>query len=418
MDAPVAYLAELVQAAERFADAERVRLWIDRDLQLPAAAWLARACPRHVPLEVAGPFAWQYREVLQHLSVFQRAAFVDAPPLRWQLAGDVHGATRARLVWIPESQGLRFGEAQAPASDAEAAPVARHPALGTSTPEAVRAFTDEARWAGHVSLDSLLRPDALVESGCEVAIVGFCAFSEGDVVDPWGARIPRASLVQGARGFRAAGGRIVAEWWVGAPGIDAAALEATFNALDGEPLFDHVSGVRPFHWTRMSLPGGVPRLWQDVNVGAPPEDRDLARSLPFEHAGSIPSSSVPQVLAGLASRLLARAPLSPGRVAAACLPDATAPVSEDGGPRGIVLDADCALVQLPAGLDGAARASWYAANLRTGGVLAMDARLAPKLAGLTRPGEVAQVLGAVPEAQRGKLVETLVARSVLTKVNG
>ncbi|GHG84980.1 hypothetical protein [Comamonas sp. JC664] len=414
MDAPVAYLSDLVQAAERFADAERVRLWIDRDLQLPAAAWLARACPRHVPLEVAGPFAWQHREVLQHLSVFQRAAFVDAPLLGWYLAGEFRDAARPRLAWIPESLGLRLREAP----EALTSPVASHGALGTCVPEAVRAFTGDARWAGHVSLDSLLRPGALRESGCEVAIVGFCAIIDGDVVDPWGARIPHAALVQGAHGFRESGGRVVAEWWVGAPGIDADALEATLTALDGEPLFDHVSGVRPFHWTRMTPPGGPPRLWRDVRVGAPPEDRDLARSLPFEHAGSIPSSSVPQALAGLASRLLARAPLSPGRVAAACLPDATAPVTGGGEARGIRLDADCALVQLPASLDGAARASWYAANLRTGAVLAMDARLAPKLAGLTRPGDVAHVLGTVPEAQRAKLVDTLVARSVLTKVNG
>ncbi|WNZ59254.1 hypothetical protein QEG98_24560 [Myxococcus sp. MxC21-1] len=84
----------------------------------------------------------------------------------------------------------------------------------------------------------------------------------------------------------------------------------------------------------------------------------------------------------------------------------------------IQLDADCAWVQLPAGLDGAPKPSWFAANLRTGSVLAMDARLAPKLAGLVRPMEVASVLGAVPQAQREKLVDTLVARSVLTRVNG
>ena len=48
----------------------------------------------------------------------------------------------------------------------------------------------------------------------------------------------------------------------------------------------------------------------------------------------------------------------------------------------------------------------------------MDARLAPRLAALTRPTPVADVLGAVPEAQRGKLVDTLVAKSVLTRMHG
>jgi hypothetical protein len=84
----------------------------------------------------------------------------------------------------------------------------------------------------------------------------------------------------------------------------------------------------------------------------------------------------------------------------------------------IRLDDDCALVQLPASLDGAPKPTWYAANLRTGTVLAMDARLAPKLAGLDRPMPVADALATVPEAQRRKLVDTLVSKTVLTRVHG
>jgi len=414
MDQPLPYAEDLARAAVRLAEAERVRLWLDKDLQLPAAAWLARACPEQVPLELAGPFALQHREALARVAVFQRATFIDAPPLRWRLAPDLRSREPERLVWIPEALLLRFGAGD----DGRDSAVPPQGVLGRCGAADVRAFTGGSRWAGHVSLDSLLDSDALVDSGCEVAIVGFCAFQDGAWLDPQGARVPHAPLVHGVHRLRGAGVRVVAEWWVGAPGVDEAGLDATLAALDRASVFDHVSGVRPFHWPRTPPEEDRPLLWRDVRVGAPPGELDLARSRPFESARTLPASSLPQVLTGLATRLLARAPLSPGRVAAACLPDGVRPHDSGAGPRGIVLDADCALVQLPASLDGAPRPSWYAANLRTGGVLAMDARLAPKLAHLSRPVDAAVALSTVPEAQREKLVDTLVARSVLTRVNG
>ncbi|MFP2958596.1 hypothetical protein ACLEPN_12295 [Myxococcus sp. 1LA] len=396
VDQSAPYLEDLALVAERFASAERVRLWLERDLQLPAAAWLARACPEQVPLEVAGPFAWAHRVVLAAMPMFQRATFVEAPPLRWRVAPRLDDASPPSLVWLSEALDVR-----------------------ATSVDALRALTGGAStWAGHVSLDSLLHPDALVESGCKVAVVGFCATGEDGWQDPLGARVSREALAVGARRLRDAGVRVVAEWWVGAPGVDEAALDATLAALDADPVFDHLAGVRPFHWPRMSSDGGRKLLWTDVRVGTPPEDRDLARSLPFEHARSIPTTHVPQVLMSLATRLLARAPLNPGRVAAACLPEAPLPRATDASAAAIQLDADCAWVQLPAALDGAPKPSWFAANLRTGAVLAMDARLAPKLAGLVRPTDVAIALGTVPQAQREKLVDTLVARSVLTRVNG
>ncbi|NVJ02101.1 hypothetical protein HV824_28830 [Myxococcus sp. AM009] len=396
LDQPASYLDDLSRAAERFAGAERVRLWLERDLQLPAAAWLARACPEDVPLEVAGPFARAHRAVLARLSVFQRATFVDAVPLRWRVSPSLDETSPTSRVWLSEALEVR-----------------------ATTLDTLRALTGgEVGWAGHMSLDSLLHPDVLVASGCKVAAVGFCAADNDAWVDPLGARVSRAALARGARRLRDAGVHLVAEWWVGAPGVDEADLDATLAVLDAEPVFDKLAGVRPFHWPRTPPESGRPLLWPDVKVGAPPDDRDLARSRPFEHARSIPSARVPQVLEGLATRLLARGPLNPGRVAAACLPEVPRPRATDASAAAIRLDADCAWVQLPAGLDGAPKPSWFAANLRTGSVLAMDARLAPKLAGLVRPMEVASVLGAVPQAQREKLVDTLVARSVLTRVNG
>ncbi|WP_043713504.1 hypothetical protein [Corallococcus macrosporus] len=396
VEQPASYLEDLTLAAGRFARAERVRLWLERDLQLPAAAWLARACPEQVPLEVAGPFAWAHRAALSSLPMFQRAAFVEAPPLRWRVAPRLDEASPASLVWLAESLEVRATSA-----------------------DALRALTGgAAAWAGHVSLGSLLQPDALVESGCKVAVVGFCAMDGAGWLDPLGARIPREALAHGARRLRDAGVHVVAEWWVGAPGVDEAALDATLAALGAEPVFDHLAGVRPFHWPRSPSRSGCTPQWPDVRVGTPPEDRDLARSLPFECARSIPSAEIPRVLTSLATRLLARAPLSPGRVAAACLPEAPLPWATAASAAAIQLDVDCAWVQLPAALDGAPKPSWFAANLRTGAVLAMDARLAPRLAGLVRPTDVASALGGVPQAQREKLVDTLVARSVLTRVNG
>jgi hypothetical protein len=308
----------------------------------------------------------------------------------------------------------------------------------------LKVFTGGAPWGGHVLAVSLLHAEALIESGCRVAVVGFCAVREGFMVDPLGARMNVQDLVRCARRLRDAGVRLVAEWWVGAPGVDEAVLEETLVALDTEPLFDHVAGARPFHWPLEHR--GIERPFQRLALEPqrPPPDRDLARSRPFEAPNTIPTARLPEVLGALSTRLMQRAPLNPGRVAAACLrgPTASQPGGAPEGSQGstaslptgepvppgsaaptagtehlpIRLDDDCALVQLPASLDGAPKPTWYAANLRTGTVLAMDARLAPKLAGLDHPVPAADALGAVPEAQRRKLVDTLVAKTVLTRV--
>jgi hypothetical protein len=423
VEQPAPYTEDLARAAERFTGAERVRLWLERDQQLPAAAWLARACPPEVALEVAGPFAVAHRKVLARMPMFQRAVFLDeSAPLRWRVASVTGGPALEPLVWIPDALHLGLAASRPPHEGLDGQRPAPEQVLGTRTPEEVRAFTGGAPWGGHVTLASLQHADALVESGCRVAVVGFCAVRERFLVDPDGNRLSWEHVARGARRLKEAGGRLVAEWWVGAPGVDEPALDATLAALDAEPLFDHVAGVRPFHLPLEHRSIDSPSGWRWIQPGSPPADRDLARSRSFDAPDTLPTSRLPEVLASLASRLMQRAPLSPGRVAAACLqgPMARPPREEPEPPMSppIRLDDDCALVQLPAALDGAPKPTWYAANLRTGTVLAMDARLAPRLAGLTRPAPVAEVLGAVPEAQQRKLVDTLVARSVLTRVRG
>jgi hypothetical protein len=137
--------------------------------------------------------------------------------------------------------------------------------------------------------------------------------------------------------------------------------------------------------------------------------------VPFEAPGTVPHGRLGELLGSLAGRLLQRAPLSPGRVAWASFlpPEPVAP----GGDR-VRLDGDCALVQLPATLEGVAKPSWYAANLRTGGVLAMDARLAPLVVGAERPVPAGELFTSLPEAQRFKVEAALVGRAVLERVHG
>jgi hypothetical protein len=374
---PAPYDEDLARAAERFAGAERVRLWLEKDLQLPAAVALASACPTEVPLEVAGPFAETHRRVLSALPAFQRASFPqDVAPLGWRAVSLEDGGES--LGWVPE---------------------------GASPPE-------RGPWAGHVALSALLSPEVLEASGCRTAVVGFCAVGETDVLGSEGRRLPLETLGGAMERLRAAGIRVVAEWWVGAPGVDEAAHERTCAWLGERRLFDWVAGVRQFHWTRG-------RAGQDFAGGrvkflAPPEDRDLARSVPWEAPGSVSAGRQGALLTTLAGRLLQRAPLSPGRVAWAL---AHPPAPSMPGGSLTRLDGDCALVRLPATLEGVVKPTWYAANLRTGGVLAVDARLAPLLARWERPAPVSEALASLPEAQRGKLEATLKSRGVLEGVH-
>ncbi|WP_342374573.1 hypothetical protein NVS55_24865 [Myxococcus stipitatus] len=388
------YAREVATFATRVAGAERVRLWLVRDLQLPAAVALAQVCPADVALEVAGPFAETHRDVLARMPSFQRATFPEpVPPLRWRVVPLDAEPSRDDVVWLPDAQGA-------------------------SRLEHVRTLTGGARWAGHVSLDALGTPDLLVESGCHTAVVEFCAITSDHVVDIDHQLIPRTLLQRGFERLRAAGVRVVAEWWVGAPGMDVPVLDSTLTLLEdeGAAFFDLLAGVRPFHLSveRMASNIDVAHRWGVP--GMPPVDRDLRRSVPIERPGTIPASRLQEVLTSLTGRLSSRAPLSPGRVAGAFLalrsPRAGAPATH------LRLDSDCAVVRLPASLEGASTPSWYAANLRTGVVLAMDARMAPELSRRTVPAPLAEVLSMVPEARRAKWAETLVSKSILERTHG
>ncbi|MBU8896499.1 hypothetical protein DRW03_24295 [Corallococcus sp. H22C18031201] len=431
LDAPLPYQEDLARAIQEFTGATRVRLWLEKDLQLPAAAWLARECPPDVALELAGPFVHLHRAALARLSPFQRATFPEGGEVpRWRVAAGLDAPDGAMPVWIPDLMELvvvpppeeRKGTdlVWTEASVTAGAPRWR---LGARTASEVRAFTGGAPWAGHVALGTLFRAEALVESGCQLAVVGFCAIRDGLVIDPQGNALSVDFLRRGMEHLRRAGVSVVAEWWVGAPAVDEGALEQTLATLLAEPLFDWIAGVRPFHWALERGPEARRFDERWVQPGTPPADRDLARSRPFDVPDTLRAARLPEVLSALALRLLRRQPLSPGRVAGAYLrvPALSSPPGSEA--RGakvstqVRLDTDCAVVDLPASLDGVAKPSWYAANLRTGSVLALDTRLAPKLSTLLHATEVSEALSEVPEAHRAKLVDALVGKAVLERVH-
>ena len=89
------------------------------------------------------------------------------------------------------------------------------------------------------------------------------------------------------------------------------------------------------------------------------------------------------------------------------------PPPEPPRPSHVRMDPDCAVVRLPASLEGAPEATWYAANLRTDRRLAVEAWLAPVLDALRDFTPMEEAFARVEEPQRASLVDTLVGESVL-----
>ncbi|XXF76936.1 hypothetical protein P2318_28355 [Myxococcaceae bacterium GXIMD 01537] len=369
------YRAELDGAVERMREAGAARLVLDRDQQLPAALWLADAA--RVRLQVVGDFALAHVEALRRLPAFARAEFLtDAAA--WRVAGlPGFEGEGARLPWRTD---------------------ATHP-----PPAALE-------WGGSVTREELARPDALVRAGCRVAVVGFCSLGE-DVLDSEGHRWEREAYAGALAALRHAGVRVVAEWWVGAPGVDTPTHERTARELEHAALFDGLAGLRTFHWPRHRLGGSFGGM--EVRVIAPPSERDLARHPHFFAPGTVGPEELPALTERLARQLMRTHSLCPGRVAQGYSVPPLALPERGERVRG---DPDCAVVELPAALDGRPGPVWYAANLRTGTVLALDGRLAPGLAALHGTVSPAEALPRVPEAQRARVLQMLVEKGVLLAV--
>jgi len=356
------FAPEIEAAVAAAAGAERVVVWLERDQQLPAAVALVHRLAAGGRSEVAGAFAAGHWQTLASRPPLSAATLVAEPPVERTLAGLPGRDGAGGLAW-------------------RAAP-------GDPVPD--------RDWAGHVALGELA-DGALDLARCRLAVAAFCAVSD-TVVTQDGRCLAPASLT------RRRPARLVGEWQVGAPGIGRPELERTLATLEREPVFDWIAGLRRFHWP-LDRPGGT---WagREVAVGEPPADLDLARFRPFTCAGTLAGDELDGVIGDLWRRLDARAPVVAGRVAAAF---ASPQPAATGGPR-VELDPDCALVELP-GED--ASGGWTAVNLRTGVALAIDARLARRLADLRRPAEPDAALGGLPASVRERALGLLRSRAVI-----
>jgi len=372
------YRQELAAAAERCRHAERVRLWLECDQQLPAVFFLARALEGK-PLELCGRFARLHRQALARLEVLRACRFVEPGP-----------EPLPRLIGAP---GFPVG-----------------PPLGWRDTEDT-ALPATGPWAGRVTLAELLSPELLVGSHCRLALLPFAAVDDTGILGTDGAKRSCAEVEQAVAHLRAKGLRILGEWWIGAPGVDAAALARSTSYLEHFSPFDRMAALRHFHWPAAQANPQWGHL--TVQLGEPDADRDLARTRPFAAPGTLSAAERGQQLQGLFERLRQRTPLVPGRVAQAYVVQDAPPA-----PRGerLKLDPDCAVVTLPVTLEGAPVSTPYAANLRTGSVMKLDARLAPAMMVLERATLPAQAFKGLPEAQTANLVKALIAKSILQEV--
>jgi hypothetical protein len=178
------------------------------------------------------------------------------------------------------------------------------------------------------------------------------------------------------------------------------------TCLDDLPL-DWVAALRIFTWPveeREPSWGGVA-----VTLSEPAPDLDLARNRPFAAPGTLEDGELPELLRELRVALGRRAELVPGRLAGAYTGGPPPPWTP--GPS-LALDPDCAVVELPAGLDGRPGPSWYAVNLRENALMAVDARLGPALSGLRRPQPPELALAGMPTALRERAAAMLSSRGV------
>lgn len=370
----------LSHSLERCAAADGVvRLRLDRDQQLPALVALVRRLEGRGQLQVTGAFAARHWEALARLPGFSEVRLHrDAEPAPRVVGSPLFPHAEPGLRWVDDPYRLDIPR--------------------------------ERPWGGVVPFEALAEPQALVASGCRGVVVGFCELGV-EAVGADGSLLGADALAAAVETLRAAGIRVIGEWWIGAPGIGAEALDRTLQLLESASPFDGLAGVRPFHW--LAHRGDATWGRAQVRAGDKPEDRDLARYRFFEAPGTLPSAAAAEKLQELARRLARTWPLVPGRLAQAYASPPT-PLPERGSR--ICLDPDCAVVASPLSVDGKLGTHTYAVNLRTGLLLAVDPRLAPSLQGLRAPGAPGEVLTAVPEAQRSKLVKALVDKAVLIEV--
>jgi hypothetical protein len=348
---------ELTHALDLAKGATRVRLELVSDTQLPAAVALARSLSQALPLELTGVFAQAHGEALRTIASFRRAS-ISPQGLGASIAGF---GTR-----------LAFGE-------------------------------EGADWDGRVVSGRQLQTGSSLGPGCRV--FRFCRLSP-NVLEPDGESCAVDELFNALQGVPRET-RVIGEWWLGAPGVSEADVHTTAELLAKGFPFSALAGVRPFHWHIQRPKAGFDGA--EVRWTEPDSTRDLLRSRPFQ--ADHPVSGV--FLESLMTQLSAHCTMVPGRLAGAY----STPTSSPLGPGALVaLDPDASIVTLPAALDGKKGPVSYAANLRTGVVMAVDPRLVPALRSLRSPATPDQALPQVPGPQREKVLETLVRKTVLARV--
>ncbi|MGI5341591.1 hypothetical protein ACQEVS_31405 [Streptomyces sp. CA-181903] len=325
--APAPYDGALAGACADVPRGTVVRLVVEREQQVPAAVTLARALlPRARRLELTGRWATAHAPALGHLPPFAGARLTPAPRgMAWELADPFGPAP---------DDGLRWRERAAD-------PVP--PGL----------------WAGRVGLRELVGgvvPGATGTAGRpgrarppRLAVIGVCAAADR-AVGRGGTELSWDRLASAVGAARDRGATVVAELWLGAPGIPPGAAEEALVRL--EDIVDRVIGLRRFDW---------PADWSDpfwASTPVTPGDAgpDLARRRPVLDP-VLPSAEELTALAATLGRPLARAGrLAPGRVAGAYLPP---PGPHPDSVRG--LDPDVVVGRRSARADRA-----LAVNLRTG----------------------------------------------------
>ncbi|MER5784672.1 hypothetical protein ABT104_23565 [Streptomyces mobaraensis] len=337
--APAPYDGALAGACADVPRGAVVRLVVEREQQVPAAVALARALlPRARRLELTGRWATAHAPALGHLPPFADARLTPAPRgLAWELADPFGPAP---------DDGLRWRERAAD-------PLPSGP------------------WAGRVGLRELVGgvvPDAAGPTAGtaarpdrhpRLAVIGVCAAADR-AVGRGGTVLSWDRLASAVGAARDRGTTVVAELWLGAPGIPPEAAEEALARLEG--AVDRVIGLRHFDWPA----DWAEPFWASAPVTLGDAGPDLARRRPVLDPAP-PSAERLTALAAALARPLARAGrLAPGRVAGAYLPP---PGPHPDSVRG--LDPDVVVGRRSARADRA-----LAVNLRTGACSYVSLRVA------------------------------------------
>ncbi|MBZ4319928.1 hypothetical protein [Streptomyces huiliensis] len=409
---PVPYQPELDAAVAAVRSDDEVWIVLDRDQQLPATAALAERLPGRP--RITGRYARTHGHVLGRLTPFRSATFARPPAaVHWSVAG------------LPDDgRPTRDG-----------APVHWRERAADAVPP--------GPWAGRIGLRDLVeRTGELIDGGCVTAVLGVCAADEEVLLGRGGSRAPAAEVRAATARLRAAGVTVLAELWLGAPGVDADRAQDTAKRLTApDSPVDRVVGLRPFDW---------PVHWDDpawggISVRLSPETGpDLARHRRFEAPGTLEPQQVTELVNTIGPGLARAGHLVPARTAAAYL--ATGPsdghgvpadrsTSDDRSPSdgrsaadgptapadqststdqntpGIRLAPEVRLVTV----DTTGGAQWYAVDLRLGRVVRLDPRMAGRLRIGRHPVPETDALPGTSDATRTRLLDALVRAGLLVR---